>query len=56
MENCGLADPKTIQIKRDSALLLLKRGDNEGALKHLTVPAGALRDAARGVEGLPGPV
>ena len=26
VENCGLADPKTIQIKRDSALLLLKRG------------------------------
>jgi tetratricopeptide (TPR) repeat protein len=37
VNNCGLADPKTVQIKRDTALLLLKGGKNADALHHLTV-------------------
>lgn len=37
VDNCGMTDPKTVQIKRDTALLHLKRGENKQALAHLTV-------------------
>jgi tetratricopeptide (TPR) repeat protein len=37
VENCGMTDPKTVQIKRDTALLHLKRGENKQALTHLIV-------------------